>query len=111
MDTIELSNLNRQFYFRQKDIGKFKAEILAKKCQEQNPSVEVFSYNQSIYETKFGIGFYSKFDGVYMALDNIEARMHTNKMCFLTGTFVIDAGTNGMNGQAYPIFPGVSKCY
>lgn len=46
-----------------------------------------------------------------MALDNIDARMHVNKMCFLTGTFVIDAGTNGMNGQAYSIFPGVSKCY
>ncbi len=31
MDTIEISNLNRQFYFRKKDIGKFKADILGKK--------------------------------------------------------------------------------
>ena len=32
-------------------------------------------------------------------------------MCYYSQTISIDAGTNGLNGQAYPIYPGLSKCY
>jgi len=40
LDTIEKSNLNRQFLFRAKDLGKFKAEVAAAAVSEMNPDLE-----------------------------------------------------------------------
>jgi len=39
LDTIEKSNLNRQFLFRPKDLGKFKAEVAAVAVAEMNPDL------------------------------------------------------------------------
>ena len=40
LDTIEKSNLNRQFLFRPKDVGSFKSEAARRAVTEMNPSLE-----------------------------------------------------------------------
>ena len=40
LDTIEKSNLNRQFLFRAKDLGKFKAEAAGRAVAEMNPDLK-----------------------------------------------------------------------
>lgn len=40
LDTIEKSNLNRQFLFRAKDLGKFKSEVAATAVATMNPDLQ-----------------------------------------------------------------------
>ena len=40
LDTIDLSNLNRQFLFHKRDIGKFKSEVAAAAVAEMNPDLK-----------------------------------------------------------------------
>lgn len=45
------------------------------------------------------------------ALDNESARRHVNRMCLAAGVPLVEAGTAGFQGQAYPIAKGATACY
>lgn len=76
LDTIDLSNLNRQFLFRQEDIGKKKSEVAANFIMKRIKNVKVTPYSQKIQdlETKF----FEQFPLIIAGLDNIEARRYLN---------------------------------
>jgi len=73
LDTIELSNLNRQFLFRRRHIGKFKATIAAEAVMAMNPKSKVVPHVGNIMDTnQFPVAFFQKFDIVLNALDNLS---------------------------------------
>jgi len=110
-DHIELSNLNRQFYFRTEHIGRSKADVATEIMSRLAPQLKITSHSCSIFDQKFDSKFFAQFDAVILALDNPEARSYVNRQCMKTGTPVFESGTHGFAGQAYPIFPGLSRCY
>ena len=100
LDTIELSNLNRQFLFRHHDIGRFKSEVAREAALKMSAETEIISYTINIMDTKtFPISFFASFDLVMNALDNLAARRYVNSMCLAVNVPLIESGTAGYLGQ------------
>ncbi|KAF7399623.1 hypothetical protein HZH68_008215 [Vespula germanica] len=111
LDTIDVSNLNRQFLFQKKHVGKSKAEVAKETALTFNPNAKIIHYHDSITSSEFGLSFFKKFSLVMNALDNRAARNHVNRMCLAADVPLIESGTAGYEGQVELIKKGLSQCY
>ncbi|KAI5479028.1 ubiquitin-activating enzyme E1 C [Pseudohyphozyma bogoriensis] len=117
MDTIDISNLNRQFLFRPKDVGKPKATVAAEFIMNRVPGVTVTPYHGKIQDKDDD--YYLQFNIVICGLDSVDARR------WMSATLVnlvdpenpeslkplIDGGTEGFKGQARVMLPTITSCY
>ncbi|OAX41827.1 hypothetical protein K503DRAFT_790531 [Rhizopogon vinicolor AM-OR11-026] len=111
LDTIDLSNLNRQFLFKKKDIKHSKAMVAAQTASAFNPNVNIRPIHANIKEPQFDIEWFSGFDIVLNALDNLDARRHVNKMCMAAGVPLVESGTAGYLGQVQPLLKDRTECF
>ncbi|KAL3421971.1 ThiF family protein [Phlyctema vagabunda] len=111
LDTIDLSNLNRQFLFRHEHIKKSKALVAKEAAHQFNPKVNIVAHHANIKDSQFNVDWFKQFTMVFNALDNLEARRHVNKMCLAADIPLIESGTTGFNGQVQVIRKGVTACY
>ncbi|KAK4536062.1 hypothetical protein CDCA_CDCA07G2087 [Cyanidium caldarium] len=123
VDTIDLSNLNRQFLFREPDMGQSKAEVAARALQRRVPSCRVQAHHVDL--TTLTPEFYRQFHVVVAGLDSIEARRWLNATLVSlvqcehdaetpdpsTVIPMVDGGTEGLAGQARVILPRLSACF
>ncbi|SPO24871.1 related to ubiquitin-like protein activating enzyme [Ustilago trichophora] len=111
LDTIDLSNLNRQFLFQKQHIKKPKSLVAKQTASSFNPLPNIVAYHANIKEPRFGVAYFQSFDLVMNALDNLDARRWVNKMCIAADVPLIESGTTGFQGQVQPIRRGVTECY
>ncbi|KAJ0300440.1 hypothetical protein COL5a_006713 [Colletotrichum fioriniae] len=111
LDTIDLSNLNRQFLFRHEHIKKSKALVAKDAAQPFNPKVKIVAHHANIKDAQFNVKWFRDFNIVFNALDNLEARRHVNRMCLAADVPLIESGTTGFNGNVQVIKKGVTACY
>lgn len=112
LDTIEVSNLNRQFLFRREHVGQPKATVACESIRRICPSIHIEPFHGDVLtDSRFDVSFYKQYDLVINALDNVQARQHVNRMCLLCSKPLIDSGSTGYNGQATLILKGRTQCY
>lgn len=121
MDTIDLSNLNRQFLFRRSDIGSPKATVAANFINSRIPGCKVTPHFCKIQD--FDESFYRGFHLVVCGLDSLVARRWINGMLHSLLEYdddgnldqtkiipIVDGGTEGFKGSARVILPGITAC-
>ena len=125
MDTIDVTNLNRQFLFRASDVGKPKATVAADfiNARFSHLGVNVEAIVGKIQDRP--ISFYSDFFMFISGLDNIAARRWLNSTLYelvrfdptsgdplpCSLKFMLDGGTEGLKGQARVIVPTMTACF
>ncbi|KAH8118344.1 ubiquitin activating enzyme [Phellopilus nigrolimitatus] len=116
LDTIEKSNLNRQFLFRAKDLGKFKSEIAAAAVAEMNPDLKghILCKQEPVGEATENVytqDFFAEIDGVTNALDNVKARQYMDRRCVFYEKPLLESGTLGTKGNTQVVIPHLTESY
>ncbi|KAG5729708.1 Ubiquitin-activating enzyme E1 1, partial [Termitomyces sp. T112] len=116
LDTIEKSNLNRQFLFRAKDLGKFKAEVAAAAVSEMNPDLvgKILANQEPVGPDTEGVydeAFFDGIDGVTNALDNVKARLYMDQRCVFYKKPLLESGTLGTKGNTQVVIPHLTESY
>jgi ubiquitin-activating enzyme E1 len=114
MDIIEKSNLNRQFLFRNNNIGQPKAVAACEAIKQMNSSVNLVAHVLKVApetENIFSSQFYENTSVVMTALDNLNARHYVDKKCVEYGKHLIDSGTLGPQGNVQVVVPYITESY
>ncbi|WWC63925.1 uncharacterized protein I303_106530 [Kwoniella dejecticola CBS 10117] len=113
LDTIDLSNLNRQFLFRKPDISKPKALVAAATARHFNPSsgIDIHARHGNVKDSVNDLEWIKGFGLVMNALDNMDARRHVNRLCQAANVPLIESGTAGYLGQVTPMIKDETECF
>jgi len=105
---IEESNLNRQFVYSEKDIGKSKPEQMALWIKRLNPIATVRKTEFTIDENS--VSQIGECDIIMDCLDNYDARMALNRYAYNSNIKMVHGGAEALVGQVTVIIPNVTPC-
>jgi ubiquitin-like 1-activating enzyme E1 B len=70
LDSIDVTNLNRQFLFGREHVGRLKAEVAREALLVYNGDAHIEAISANIMTERFDFNFFKGFDCVCNALDN-----------------------------------------
>jgi len=112
-DSIEKSNLNRQFLFRSHHIGKPKSQTASDVLKVMCPNMKITAHVHKVGPDNidFSNSIMDNVTGVLNALDNISARKFMDEQCFKYDIPLFESGTTATKGNTQPIIPFVTETY
>lgn len=112
-DTIELSNLNRQFLFGKENVGQPKAVAAAAAAQVMNPYVKVVAYEKKVCPESlpFFAPLFASADVIVNALDNMTARLYVDELCVRYSKPLLESGTMGTKCNTQVVVPNLTETY
>ena len=113
-DSIEISNLSRQFLFRKKDVGASKAETASKSVKLMNPKFNAVGLQKKVCEETedyFDEEFWLNQDFIIMAVDSSQARKYIDTRVIKFERCSFDAGTLGTKATSQCIVPHKTMTY
>jgi len=108
MDRIEVSNLSRQFLFRQPDVGQPKSTTAGRVVKGWNPELNIEALEKGVGDTSedfFDDAFWERLTLCWNALDNVKARQYTDRCCLWYGLPLLESGTLGTKTNSDVFLP------
>lgn len=104
-DTIDISNLQRQFFFKTAETGKSKVETLSKRICELNSDVEVKKYSV-LLQRALAEEIFKEYDFIIDASDNPETKRLTAELTLKEGKGCCIGGVRDFGGQVITLVEG-----
>lgn len=110
MDTVDLSNLQRQVLFASDEVGEPKAEAAKKRLLALNPNVSVDVYATRL-SAENALETLRPYDLVVDATDNFPTRYLVNDACVLLGKPLVYGAIHQFEGQVSVFNHAGGPCY
>lgn len=107
-DVVELSNVSRMIFFQKSDLGKNKAEVLAKGIHSKYPFVETVAFRGDL--ESMPLKFYLDSNVIICGLDNVMSRIYLAQTCRKYSIPLVDGGITGLNGRVHVYLPPNDAC-
>ncbi len=114
-DHIEISNLSRQFLYRNEHVKQSKSKVASEEIKKFNREINIVALDQKMcpdnQDLLNKIFVKDEIDCIVNALDNVEARRYMDIQCFNNSVPLFESGTQGMKGNTQPVIPFLTETY
>ena len=107
-DTVDITNLQRQFFFKTEEAGKSKVDLLFQRIVDLNPETKVNVIREMVTPQR-AKELFQVYDFIVDGTDNPESKRMTGEISKLAGKPCCIGGVSGFSGQLMTFLPDSAR--